>query len=133
MTITLGAFSFGSGNIHGTPNLAPWDYSDTAQTFHGLLGETHLIGEAHGRDITIPFELTGYSTLTLLLSAVGTMADEYGTTGTLTIDLGGGDAPTLTNCIFNGFTPSEDPWKDGSGVNGWQQRGTLRFRQIAST
>jgi hypothetical protein len=131
MTITFGSFSFGS-HIHGTPNVSPWDYSDTVQTFHGLRGETHLIGDSHGRDIVIPFELTGLSSLTNLLAAVEAMASEIGESGTLIIDLGGGDAPGYTPCIFNGFTPSEDPWRDGSGVNGWQQRGTLKFRHIAS-
>jgi hypothetical protein len=43
------------------------------------------------------------------------------------------DGLEFLNVIFNGFEPEEDPWYDGSGVNGWQVKGMMKFRQAVST
>ena len=131
MTISIGSFTFAS-TLFGAPIVPPWEFSRTAQTFFGLIGEQNLFGKFHHRYITIPYHLTGYSTHLLLQTQVAVLAVAIGTTGTLTYDLGGGDSVTFTNCIFEGFEPSENPWKDGSGVNGWQQTGQLKIRQVAS-
>lgn len=131
MSITLGATSFGN-HIHGTAQVPPWERSESIQRFPGVTGAQVLQGAKHDRIISIPFQLTGYASHLLLQTGISDLSVLQGSTGSLTVDLGGGDSVTFTQCIFVGFEPSEDPWKDGSGVNGWQQKGTLRFRQIAS-
>jgi hypothetical protein len=128
MSITLGTISFGT-NIHGTPVVSPWEYDISLQHFPGVYGETEFRGKWRGREITIPYHLYGYGTLVLLLADVVEMSSAIGTTGTLNINLGGGDSSSFTEVTFRGFFPEENPWKDGSGVNGWNQRGMLHFRQ----
>lgn len=128
MTISIGSTSFGA-NIHGTPSVPPWEYDRTLQSFFGITGELMMLGAAKGRQITIMLQLTGYSSHYLLQTAVAEMAALLGAFGTLEVDLGGGDVSTFPLCTFEGFFPEEDPWRDGSGANGWQQRGQLRFRQ----
>jgi hypothetical protein len=56
-----------------------------------------------------------------------TLNDEINAAGTLDVD-----GLEFLNVIFNGFTPEEDPWYDGSGVNGWNCKGILSFRQVKS-
>lgn len=127
MTVTLNT-SFGS-HIHGTPNVSAWEFPVSRQVFFGTLGEYALYGKASGRWILIPWHMTGYTTLANLQAALNTLAGRLAETGTLTVDLGGGDSTAFNTCTFEGFEPDENPWKDGSGVNGWQVRGNLRFRQ----
>ena len=131
MTITIGTFNFGT-HLHGTPVVPPWEFSVGTQRFAGVIGEQLLFGSLHGRIVEIDFELYGFATQQLLQVAVALMAAAIGTSGTLTVTLSGSDITTLTLCVFYGFQPAEAPWLDGSGVNGWQQRGTLIFRQVAS-
>lgn len=133
MSLTLGAYDLEAPSIHGTPVVRPWEVSRTAQRFFGLTGEQQLTGSRHVKEITIPVHYTGYATMVLLLADLTTLATyQESDAATLTIDLGGGDSSSFTNCIFTGFSPDESPWKDGAGVNGWQVRGTLSFRQVAS-
>ena len=131
MTITHNGTSYGT-HLHGTAHVGPWERSESVQIFPGVVGAYTLQGKKHHRMITIPFHLTGYATHVLLLSGVVEFGTLQGVSGSLVVDLGGGDSSTFTLCTFLGFEPSEDPWKDGSGVNGWQQQGMLKFRQVAS-
>jgi len=130
MTITLGTIPFDS-TIHETPNVPMWEYQRIRQTFFGVAGEVVFLGAAEGRDITIVYTMTGHSSHDDLQDGIAQFNLALGESGDLIIDLGGGDTTTYTNCIFYGFEPQETPWLDGSGVNGWQCKGTLRFRQIA--
>jgi len=130
-TLTIGVRDFGT-HLFGTIKAPAFEFSRVAQTFFGVVGEQNLYGKAHFRYLTCPLQLTGYATHLTLQQGVATMALWMGTTGTLTYNLGGGDSTPFTQCIFEGFEPEEEPWKDGSGVNGWNQRGTLKFRQVAS-
>lgn len=132
MTISINGTEFTSTSLHGVPTVPPWEFADKTQQFFGVVGEYHLTGKASGRWITIPFELTGLASHYLLQQEVATLASLIGTNGDLIIDLGGGDSTTYTQCRFDGWSPDEPPWKDGSGVNDWQQRGVLKFRQVAS-
>lgn len=128
MSLTLTGIDFGT-YIHGTMNVPPWEFSVARQRVFGVAGEQTLYGQAHARNITIPYHLYGYSTHAALQLQIGSLSTEATTSGTLVVDLGGGDSYSFTNVSFEGFEPSEEPWKDGAGVNGWQVRGTLKFRQ----
>lgn len=133
MSITLNSYTFESPGIHGTPIVKPWEVGKVVQRFFGVTGEQQLTGARHAKEITITVHYYGYATLVLINADIATISGYQETlTGTLTIDLGGGDSSSYTNCIFQGYEPDEQPWLDGSGVNGWQQRGTLRFKQVAS-
>lgn len=128
MTITCGTFTSGS-ELHGSIKVTPWDFSRNVQSFFGLTGEFHLHGRLHGRDLSAWILPRGYATHALLHTAIESVNGAIGTTGTLTWSVGG-DSKMFANCVFNGLDLDEDPWYDGSGVNGWQVLGQLRFRQI---
>lgn len=128
MSISIASTTFAS-TYYGTPHAPEFDFSRSSQVFFGLAGEYNLYGQAHSRTITIPYYLTGFSTQLALQQARAVLTVAVGTYGTLTYDLGGGDSTPFTFCTFEGFQPSENPWKDGSGTNGWNQAGTLIFRQ----
>jgi len=133
MTITLDSYTFEDPGIHGTPIVPQWEVGKTIQRFFGVVGQYQLTGVRHAHEITIDVHFYNYATMALLLADIATIGTKQETlTGTLTVDLGGGDSSSYTNCIFTGYEPDEPPWKDGSGQNGWQQRGKLRFRQVAS-
>lgn len=131
MTISYSTGLSTGSALHGSMNVAAWEYSRTVQSFFGLTGEVQLQGRMHGREMTawtLPF---GYSTHALLMSAIETVNSNIGQFGTLTWAVGA-DSKTFTNTVFNGLDLQEDPWLDGSGVNGWQVLCTLKFRQIKS-
>jgi len=127
--IELGSFNTGN-NLHGTIQPSQWDYDRHVQSWFGAVGEVHLLGQLHGRDLSTWLWLTGYSTQTAIQLDLKYLHDSVGTSGTLYWS-------SLTetvwweNVILIGFDAEEQPWLDGSGVNGWQCKGTIRFRQVA--
>ena len=127
MTVSL-ASTFGS-YLHGTPIVPPWEFAVNRQVYYGTLGELSMYSKVHGRNITIPFHLHGFATHVLLQTEIASITSRMGETGTLTVDLGGGDSSTYPYCTFEGMDQEENPWLDASGTNGWQVRGTLKFRQ----
>ena len=131
MTISIASYTFGS-TLHGTPVVPPWDFTRVSQKFFGVVGEQNLYGKFNSRYIMIPYTLIGHASHLLLQTEIASIVVQIGTAGSLVFNLGGGDSTTFTQCIFEGFEPSENPWRDGSGVNGWQVTGQLKFRQVAS-
>ena len=129
MTISMTTLTTGS-NLHGTMQVGPWEYARATQSFFGTIGEYHLLGGARGRELSAWLQFTGYGSHSLLQSAVSTLQQNIGEAGTVTMTIGA-NSVTFTNCTFEGFTPEEDPWLDGSGVNGWNLRGRLKWRQRA--
>ena len=129
MSIVLGSLNTGAA-LHGSIKPSAWQFSRSTQTFFGVTGEYHLQGRLHGRDLTAWLWPSGYASHEALQTAIETFNSYIGAFGTMTCTIG--TAKTFTNCIFDGFEPDEDPWYDGSGVNGWQVKGTLKFRQIKS-
>ena len=127
MTITLGTMTTGT-ELHGTIKATPWQYSRNVQTFFGVTGEFHLQGRLHGRDLTAWILPKGYASHAALHTAIESVNATIGESGTMTWT--DGVVATFANCVFNGLDLEEDPWLDGSGVNGWQALGILRFRQI---
>ena len=128
MTITQGAWNTGS-LLHGTIKPTQWDYSRTVHSFFGVTGELHLQGRLHGRELSAWLLLSGYATHMALHDAIETLNANSGTYDAVVWTVGG-DSKTFTNCVFNGFEPDEEPWYDGSGVNGHIVLGHLKFRQI---
>lgn len=131
MTITLGAFSTGT-NLHGTLQVPQWEFSRVSQSWFAVVGEQNLFGRSHFRYFGTWVQLTGYVSHVALQAQIATWASQLAENGTLTIDLGGGDIAQYTKCIFEGFEPEEEPWLDGSGQNGWQCRGKIKIRQVAT-
>ena len=129
MTITIGAVNTGT-HLHGTIQAQPPAFDQVVQSFFGVDGEFHLIGKLHGRDLTCWLLLYGFSTHALVQTGVTLLNALILENGTLshTIDT---NTTTYDDTVFLGFTPDEDPWLDGSGVNGWQVRGTMKFRQAS--
>jgi len=128
MSLVCGAVNTGS-MLHGTVRSTPYEMSRSVATFFGVTGEYHLHGRLKGRNLTAMLHPSGYASqnalqvdIAVLNSLIGTFDDLVSTVGT--------DVSTYLNCIFEGFELDEDPWYDGSGVNGWQVVGQLKFRQI---
>jgi hypothetical protein len=128
MTIAMATMTTGS-NLHGTILPQPWNESRSIQTWFGLAGEYHLFGRLHGREFAAWMQFVGYTSHNLIQAAIETMNAQIGEFGTVTYTVGT-DIKTFGNSIFMGFTPEEDPWLDGSGINGWNCRGKLTWRQI---
>ena len=129
MTISMTA-GFTTGTLlHGTIKASPWEYSRAVQTFFAVTGEYHLQGRSHGRNLEAWLQLSQYATHALLNTGIETINAFISDYNSLTWAVGA-DTKTFTNVVFDGFEPSEDPWNDGSGVNGWICQGTLKFRQI---
>ena len=128
MSIVLGSVNTGTAR-HGTIRSTPYNQSRAVQTFFGLVGELHLNGRAHGRDLSAWVLFYGYATDALLQTDIAVMNALIGTSGTMTWTFGA-LTTTYQNCDFDGFDLEEDPWLDGSGVNGWQVMGRIKFRQI---
>ena len=114
-------------NLHGSIKAGPYDYARVTQRWFGTTGEMILTGGLSGRELTCWLWLTGYGTHDLLHADMVLLGDAANKSGTL--DVNGVD---FLNVIFDGFTPEEDPWYDGSGVNGWQVKGIMKFRQVKS-
>jgi len=114
-------------HLHGSVKPGPYDYARTTQRWFGTTGEMTFTGGMSGRELTCWLWLTGYASHGLLHAGIVTLSDATNKSGTL--DVSGLE---FLNVIFDGFTPDEDPWLDGSGVNGWQIKGMLKFRQVRS-
>ena len=117
---------------HGSVKVGRWDQARVTQRWFGTVGEVTFVGGKSVRELTCWMILTGYASHVALLTGMEVLNEEIGTSGTLTVTISGESDTTFSNVIFNGFEPEEDPWKDGSGVNGWQVKGTLNFRQVKS-
>ena len=97
--------------------------------YWGLIGESHLLGETFGRDLSCEFTFYGYASMALLATAVAAVEGYTNKlTGTLTQTVNG-SAQAYPSCTFLGFEPTEPPFLDGSGCEGWIQRGRLKWRQ----
>lgn len=129
MTISMATMTTGS-NLHGTMQVGPWEYARATQSYFGTIGEYHLLGGARGREISAWMQFTGYTSHSALQSALQTLQSNIAETGTVTLTIGA-NSTTFGQCTFEGFAPEEDPWVDGSGINGWNLRGRLKWRQRA--
>lgn len=119
-------------NLHGSVNVSRWEQARVTQRWFGTIGELTFVGGKSGRDLSCWMIVRGYASQLLLLTAVDVINEEIGGFGTLTITISGEADTVFTNVLFNGFEPQEEPWRDGSGVNGWQVKGNLSFRQVKS-
>jgi len=128
MSIVLGSVNTGTA-LHGTIKSTPFSQSRAVQTFFGLTGELHLHGRAHGRDLSAWVMPYGYASDALLQADIATMNELIGEFGTMTWTFNAATT-TYLNCVFDGFELEEDPWLDGSGTNGWQVMGRIKFRHI---
>ena len=133
MTITLGTMTTGTA-LHGSIKSTPWDFSQTVQTWFGVTGAAILQGRLHIRQLEAWVWPRGYANHTALQTDISVMNALVGEYGSLvwTNPADGADITTYTKCVFDGFELDEAPWQDGSGVNGWQVLGTMKFRQIKS-
>jgi len=128
MSLSFAGLSFGS-HPHGPITAGPWDVQKVRQQWFGVTGEAHLVGRATGRQLSTWLHLTGYASHSALATGIAALSDYLGVNGTLTITIGA-DTGTYTNVTFESFSEQEAPFLDGSGVNGWQTRLQLIFRQI---
>ena len=112
---------------HGSIKPGPYDYARVTQRWFGTTGELNLTGGMSGRELSCWLILAGYASHGLLHEGIVLLSNATNKSGTLDVD-----GLEFLNVIFDGFTPDEDPWYDGSGVNGWQIKGMLKFRQVRS-
>ena len=127
MTIILGAVNTGT-NLHGSINAGPYVYDQKVQHFFGVEGEYHLLGKLHGRDLSCWLMLYGFATHKLVQAGVAALNNLILENGTLKVTIATSTFE-FNDTVFLGFTPEEDPWYDGAGVNGWHVKGTMKFRQ----
>jgi hypothetical protein len=133
MSIVLAGTDFGI-TIHGSVQQEQWDAPIVRQAWFGVLGEATLIGRNHGRALLIDGHLSGYNSHLLLTTALNNLQNLRGLYGTLSVDIPFGALPAndYDDVLFEGIMPTEAPWLDGSGTNGWQMDCRLTFRQSAN-
>ncbi len=122
-------FTSGSAD-HGMVRASgPHDLPIQIGRWFGVVGESHIIGEPDGRNLTCELTLQGYNTTTLLQSDLDALQTQAGQlTGTLTETISG-NSRTFAQCTFLGYAATAPAFLDGSGVNGWVQFGQLLWRQ----
>jgi hypothetical protein len=130
MTITLGSVDTGT-HLHGSIKADPYNFDSVVQPFFGVQGEYHLLGKLHGRELSCWLLLYGFADHNAVQAGVTALNDLILENGQLRVTVGS-NVTTGENVVFHGFVPEEDPWLDGSGVNGWQVLGTMKFRQVKS-
>lgn len=128
MSITHANVDYGL-TIHGIPQPGQWDAVLSRHSWFGVHGEYTLVGKNHGRAISLDAHLTGFDSSNAILTRLNTLQTYRGQFGDLVMDLGGGDTTTYTKCTFESIEPTEAPWPDASGVNGWNCGVKLMWRQ----
>jgi hypothetical protein len=130
MTISLDSYDYGFGAgvlIHGDILAPDYSFDESIQTFWGLLGAAVLYSPQNTRIITLPVQFLNFATQALLTTHIATVRSHITDNGTLVVD---GINWPLT--AFVGYTPDGPTTFDSSGQHGWNQSGTLNFRQIKS-
>jgi hypothetical protein len=127
MSLTQNGYSYPCQ--HGKLIQLPPDFPIVVGRYPGVKGEQHLIDVAKGVDYQMEAIFKGYATfynLSLDVSALGYKVGDL--IGDLTIIMADESTTVVPNATFIGFTPTEEPFYDGSGVNDWVQVGVLRWR-----
>lgn len=108
----------------------PFELPIVPGQFFGVAGESHIIGEPYGRNLSCELTLQGYASIAALETALRALDAKAGSlTGTLTETIGA-NSRTFPQTTFIGFQQSPPgPFLDGSGVYGWVCFGRLIWRQ----
>lgn len=130
MSLSHDGFSFFSAKHGPVSVLVGFDLPIVFGQFFGVNGESHLIGDPYGRELSCELVMDGYTGTDDLESDLRTLDTKIGAlTGTLTETIGGDDR-TWGDCTFLGYqTDPRGPFKDGSGQNGWVLFLRLFWRQ----
>ena len=128
MSITHASNDFGL-TVHGIPQPGQWDAALSRHSWFGVVGELTLVGKNHGRTLELQAHLTGFASMSAILTQLNTLQTYRGNFGDLVVDIGGGDSTTYTKCTLESVEPTEVPWLDASGVNGWNCSIKLMWRQ----
>ncbi len=102
MTINHGGYNFEGITTHSdiTPESAH-QLNDVVGQFMGLVGESEIRDEPHGRDLRCRMTMWGYATQQLLLNDFNTINSKANKlTGTITVT--GNSAATFGNSTFKG-------------------------------
>lgn len=130
MSITFGTLTTGT-HPHGSITAGPWEGQVVRQRWWGVVGEAHLTGGLTSRTLTTWLTLIGYASHSALQAGIDTLMNYLTENGSVVVVISG-NTTTYTNCTFETCTPQDQPFLDGSGVNGWQQTFQLQWRQIKS-
>ena len=126
MSISQDSFTF--THDHGVVSESETEVNIVQGKFPGVKGEQHLIDETKGSFLRCTYNITGGANYAALRTSIDTINVKAGKlTGTLTVT--GTVAATFAACTFIGFFPTQPPFLDGSGVNGWCAIGELRWRK----
>lgn len=130
MSLSHDSFTFFSLKHSPIVAVQSFDLPLVIGQFFGVLGESHITGEPFGRELSCDLVFDGYTggpdaletDLRTLDSKIGKL------TGTLTEVLGS-DTRTFPQCTFVGYQALGEPFRDGSGQNGWVLFTRLFWRQ----
>ena len=124
--ITQASFTFPHA-VYEQVLTGPYERPVAEQRWWGVSGAALLLSKSATRELTLKATLCNFFTLEDFTAAINTMelAKNAGLNGTLNVT--GISYPAAT---FLAWEPEASPFWDGSGVHGWVQRGTLRWRQL---
>lgn len=120
MSLSQNGFAFLSARHMPVVPSGPFDLPIVVGQFMGVKGESHIVGQPWGREITCDITIDGYATNQAIEVDLQTLDSKIGNlTGDLTETIGAGTR-TYDDCTFLGyqvFPPGI--FYDGSGSNGW--------------
>jgi len=125
VSITHDGFTF--GHKAGVMQFGPVAVPIQIDRFPGLKGESIITGQPYGREFWCSYTLDGLTHSELLEALLDIDRNAGQLTGTVTVT--GNDAQAIDDAVFVGFERNGPYFVDGSGVNGWVQRGRLRWIQ----
>lgn len=125
MSITHDSFTF--SHKAGAMRFGPVAVPVQVDRFPGIKGESVITSKPFGREFWCSYTLDGLTHSNLLSALLNIDRNAGQLTGTVTVT--GNDSQTIENAVFLGFERNGPYFLDGSGVNGWVQRGRLRWIQ----
>lgn len=92
-------------NTHSDVFEAPYDFPVQIGQWFGLQGESHLIGQTHGRELFCEVDATGYATPGAILTAMTALRNYINQPlhGDLVITFPSGGTNTEPSCTFTGL------------------------------
>lgn len=133
MSLTHDSFTFEASHLKHGLVLVDGDADMNVATgqFMGVIGESHIIDEPKGRNLSCRIVLCGYDTRTELESGFAAIRAKKGKlTGTLNQTIGS-DEREWDDTTFTSFEITREPFEDGkaSSTDKWCAFGVLRWRQ----
>jgi len=131
MAIAIGATTLFTGNTHGDVIEEDYQRQDRVGQFFGVQGETEIVDEPKGRNLSVRVHARDYVTVTAIHADLDTFRPNK--TGQRDVDLviSGTDLDrTYNNCTYKGYDKDARGIRKNAVDNKYSLWVTLKFRQL---